>query len=390
MFHTADVSDAGTDDGVRVRLSPLNETWLDYGRDDFERGDVFTYDLNLDNVSDLSDITTLEIYKDDDNGWCIQEFTLLVNGVPIYNQYFGATSSTCHWVDWGDGHSPYYTVSRQTLRAHALWLNYTPPDLAELIETGQPLIPREEIESRIESMVGHRIHDTGAYWGHRYGARYVEATKTDEQTMHIDLDLSADVTLAPDPEVDADFDLQFSLSCSDDDKLKLDVTMLNPNVSSDFDWWIELLTIGLINLGEDSIAGRFEKAFGAIGVSISVDSGGVCNCQAVPGDSASVSVFVPAQNARVVLTIGVHNDVSMHIDITGFTSANETCPGTGTSFPGTVLGTGTLQVPLQTSDAGKVISKPPIAAGIVGAAASVGTSRAPQPSQPLLPRSLLK
>jgi hypothetical protein len=94
-FHTADVSDAGTHDCVRVRLTSLNETWLDYSRDDFERGDVFTYDLNLDHVSDLSDISLLDIYKDDDNGWCLQEFSLLVNGVPIYNQYFGATSPTC-------------------------------------------------------------------------------------------------------------------------------------------------------------------------------------------------------------------------------------------------------------------------------------------------------
>jgi hypothetical protein len=156
------------------------------------------------------------------------------HGVPIYNQYFGATSPACQWVDWGDGHSPNYTVSRQTLRTHALWLNYTTPDLAELIETGQPLIPGEEIESRIEGMVGHLIHDTGAYWGHRYGERSVEASKTDEQTMHIDLDLSADVTLAPDPEVDVDFDLQFALSCSAD-KLKLDMAMLNPDVSADFD-----------------------------------------------------------------------------------------------------------------------------------------------------------
>jgi hypothetical protein len=47
-LRTADVSDADTDDSVHVSVNDYNMnhgTWLDYGRNDFERGDEFTYEL---------------------------------------------------------------------------------------------------------------------------------------------------------------------------------------------------------------------------------------------------------------------------------------------------------------------------------------------------------
>jgi hypothetical protein len=42
-IQVGNVGNAGTDDGVRVELSPTNSTWLDYARDDFERNSSFTY-----------------------------------------------------------------------------------------------------------------------------------------------------------------------------------------------------------------------------------------------------------------------------------------------------------------------------------------------------------
>ena len=55
-FVTSSNSDAGTDDDVQVSLNDSNRTWLDYGRDDFETGDTFTYDLLLTNLHTLTDI----------------------------------------------------------------------------------------------------------------------------------------------------------------------------------------------------------------------------------------------------------------------------------------------------------------------------------------------
>src|SRR5439155_26844814 len=38
---------AGTDDDVSVEINSTTKMWLDYGRNDFERGDSFTYDLGF-------------------------------------------------------------------------------------------------------------------------------------------------------------------------------------------------------------------------------------------------------------------------------------------------------------------------------------------------------
>jgi hypothetical protein len=74
-----------------------NSTWLDYGprlispfpvwSDDFDRGREFTYDLNLSNISELSDITMLTIAKDGTDGIGIAEISLKVNGVEVFERF---------------------------------------------------------------------------------------------------------------------------------------------------------------------------------------------------------------------------------------------------------------------------------------------------------------
>ena len=64
VLHTADVEDAGTDDSVFILLNSAagdtqpggNRTWLDYARDDFERGATHSYDLGTVSVGELGDI----------------------------------------------------------------------------------------------------------------------------------------------------------------------------------------------------------------------------------------------------------------------------------------------------------------------------------------------
>src|SRR5262249_40658448 len=100
-LRTANVEDANTDDSVNVSLRDNDNggTWLDYGRNDFERGDEFTYELMPNGISDLSDINNIFLLKPGTDGWCIESLALLADGVEIYNQYFGRTSSTCQWLD---------------------------------------------------------------------------------------------------------------------------------------------------------------------------------------------------------------------------------------------------------------------------------------------------
>jgi hypothetical protein len=82
ILHTANTSHANTDDSVHVGLNAGstavvpsgNGTWLDYGRDDFEGGDTFAYDLDLHNIHERSDVTQIYISKTGSDGWCIADY----------------------------------------------------------------------------------------------------------------------------------------------------------------------------------------------------------------------------------------------------------------------------------------------------------------------------
>ncbi len=82
----ADIANAGTDDTVFVSLNKNNYTRLDYARDDFKRGDTFTYDLLLDNVARLANITELSVGRqvDKNDSLRLSGFRLLINGQTIF------------------------------------------------------------------------------------------------------------------------------------------------------------------------------------------------------------------------------------------------------------------------------------------------------------------
>ena len=50
-------------------------------------------------VGDLYDITNIHLWKNGEDGICLRDFALLINGVEVYNKVFGNTSSTCRWLD---------------------------------------------------------------------------------------------------------------------------------------------------------------------------------------------------------------------------------------------------------------------------------------------------
>lgn len=73
-------SNHGTNDDVYVSLNLAgNKTWVDYARNDFERGDSYLYDLVLEHVVGLGDIQWVEIGKDGTDGWCIKEVELRID-----------------------------------------------------------------------------------------------------------------------------------------------------------------------------------------------------------------------------------------------------------------------------------------------------------------------
>lgn len=293
-IRTADVSDAGTDDPIQVRLtSPLvtfspngNQRWLDYGprfessypffRDDFARDRDFTYDLDQSFIRDLSDITMLTIRKDGSDAIGIAEVALLVNNEEVFNRMFGETSSTCLWIDDGDGHSPIYTIWLQELRADSRWQAFVAKDHLPTFT-----IPNSDLVSRLESLVGHSMHGADFWWGEYHSPAWVEATFLDEERLRVDLDLEGNAPIVQDPEIDINFDLHFTIACNQNaGTATLNVTSENMSANVDFDFLTELfgqiLTLGQFSRIEDWFAGMIEEGFQPIVQQLPFDTGGLC------------------------------------------------------------------------------------------------------------------
>jgi len=229
---TAQAKDAATADDVVVSLNPENVTWLDSARYDdfapvlFEQAGP-TYDLLLTGVSHFKDIHWLTITKTGSDAWCISRLDLVVNGNVVYTQSF----TPCHWLDHEQGHTRDLVISYSQLRQAPAWRRGTP--------FAQLTFSRDELEQRIEGVLGHFLHDhKEANWGDLSGRAYVEVEnrKKDNQTLHVDLDLAGDSPIPfTDPEVDIDFDLQ--LAC-DQGTITLEVLNLSP--SARFPWYAEL------------------------------------------------------------------------------------------------------------------------------------------------------
>lgn len=200
---TANYKDAGTNDPVKVRINGAQGTWIDTAADDHERGRSYLYDLVLQNSGNqgikLRNITQLEISKTGSNGWCIQSLELIVNNRVIFQKTF----SGGHWLDNSTGKQRKLVIPSRALRSHTKWKRFKSP-------IPSPVIKQAELEQRIESIIGHYIHaDKKIQWG-KLSGRGVEVTYKDAQTIHVDLDLKADVSKFPDAAIDVDFDIRIT------------------------------------------------------------------------------------------------------------------------------------------------------------------------------------
>jgi len=289
-LQTANIGDAGSDNAVSISLAEnaTNFTWLDYGRDDFERNTTYMYDLNLDAIALRSDIHQIALHTYGTDGWCLSRLRLLVNGVATYDQSFSAQPNGCLWLDNDDGHQPMFFASHEAIRDNPAWHTYAQP--ARFLLSGLPSdltatlrIGQAELESRIEALVGHHLHGEDAYWGGLEGLRYVEAEAGNSaSSVHLDLDLKASVPILPNPELDVDFDLNFTAQCSlDHTRAVVALEVQNLQSDADFEWWAELLANAFscatgqpdcTDFVENTIEAKLEKSFGSIALPVSTAS----------------------------------------------------------------------------------------------------------------------
>ena len=332
-MRTANVADADTDDDVNVAIKDYEPdgTWLDYGRDDFERGDEFTYELLSEDVTDLSDIHQIHILKPGTDGWCLENLALLVDGVEVYEQHFGATAATCRWLDDASGHQNYLTIGRDTLRAHPLWQAYQKP-----AATG--VLPGTELADRIEATVGDIIHD-GVYvdafplyqgtldvsWTDTAldGERHVKISRRpDAEAVHVELALDIDTPGPGGLTGGLSFDLRFTGVCrTATEPAKILIKPERIQATADFDWTTEAMTLWLVNLGEGSIADRIKDS--------------------LPDFSQTITVNDPVNNQIVTCItpiIGPEGDV---VFLPTFGPAPGTGGGTLPNGPGRIDGTRT-------------------------------------------------
>ena len=153
FLQTTDVSNAGTDDDVQVKLQQYgNETWIDAPGNDFERGQQKKYSLLLTNISTLVDINRLEINLSGGDGWCLRWASLWINGKPIFVWDFPAGK----WLD--TGHLT-LAATKEQLRANSYWKSYVAPPSPTQFSAAS-------IAQKVEAALGHMMHfNPKMYWG---------------------------------------------------------------------------------------------------------------------------------------------------------------------------------------------------------------------------------
>ncbi|MFT4666710.1 MAG: hypothetical protein ACI8YQ_004199 [Polaribacter sp.] len=199
VVKTATRDDSGTDDKMSVVLNKTRY-FLDYGRDDFEKGKTHSYYLFLPEVRKVSDIKKLEIRVHGDDGWIVQSIQLKVNNMIIYDHKFKKP----HTIDRNNSkYKDRITCTGKQLRQNAYWNLKN-----KRISTRPPgMISNATLVSMFESMIGDQLGRTSKLvYGRLVHSKYVEGRTLNSKKMTFDLDLEYK-KYGPNNTVDVDFDL---------------------------------------------------------------------------------------------------------------------------------------------------------------------------------------
>jgi|GEM_PF-4179990 len=291
QLHTADLENAGTDDDIEVLLQHRalivptgNSTWIDYSRNDFERGDHFAYDLNVRSLRRISDITQIFVEKSGSDDWCVSRIELIVNELTYFDQTFEDLPDDCFWVRAAsDGR---LVIPFESLRNHPQWGRFDPRVLALLSErTTTPLqtdddplpegslttvkLPSQllgllhaDMLSRVEAIIGDSIATEDAHWQSPASGQdsRVSLKTVDEDTYRIGFGIVGEAPFLPDAQIEASLELDVSAACNDaGDQISYAIAARDLRVNADFlIFWLENNIEDAINeqFSVDAIAQR--------------------------------------------------------------------------------------------------------------------------------------
>jgi hypothetical protein len=260
---TGTTDNAGTNDNVFVGLtseehvegggselevlenSLTTGSWLDYARNDFERGDDDLYDIRLNNVERLRDITRIQIGKTGTDGWCLASVEVIVNGVRLMAKNY---PGNCDYID-PPGGTDHLWIPYATMRGHEDWRSSVLPYPTR--------ITTADIKSMIQSEVGHEIRFAPAYWGHYHGEPIFIRVDPEAKRYGIDLDMAIEVDNFADPDLDVKFALDVVSTC---DEVGLKVKNLKVDV--DLPLWADVLTLGFLETLDHEIRQALQAELG--------------------------------------------------------------------------------------------------------------------------------
>ena len=261
-IQTAAIADAGTADnqvlasinGPYPHVMP-EFTFLDHSRNDFERYDIWSYDLAASRISEVGDLNGLTIENRSSDDWCVRGVELWLDEQRMFRHYFG--NETCQWLG-ADSEDTRYVFSHDVLRASSYWNPEARTVPLEVITRpdGHTQVtkrfPRDELIDRVQSAVGNAVNkdNNPLFWGHFYGDP-VEVSKLTEQSLRFDVDLAADVP-GFDPDVDVNFDIVANAAL-DNGLPEVDVNMVNFSADAQYSWWEHLVSAGLSFVIESEI-----------------------------------------------------------------------------------------------------------------------------------------
>lgn len=271
-LRTADLANANTNDDIEVLLQHRavivptgNSTWINYSRNDFERGDEFAYDLDFSDLRRISDITQIYIEKSGSDDWCVSKVELIINELTYFEQEFADLPDGCFWLNTASDRR--LVIPFQALRTHAEWGRFNPQVLAllsqitsTLLQTDDDPVPEgilitallpselmgllnEDMRSRVEGIIGDIIATQDAHWrGPSSGEdSSVSVVAVDEDTYRVFFSLIGESPVWLEARIEVSVDLDVAASCNEaGDQVHYSIEAHNLDVDADFViWWLE-------------------------------------------------------------------------------------------------------------------------------------------------------